>query len=170
MLVDEATDGKIPEPGVDVKKMGSGLAQAYAIVARITFKRGEVQKNTARANTKRENSNAGNGYSKLFRQLRANQAPPCSLLKINGEHTSDMGRIHKEFGTKWEEVFNRLKNKPPNYEAFRGKYAKYLAGTDAGDLLPNANQLRDAARRSKGTAPGVDGWMPSELAILPQSA
>ena len=108
--------------------MGSGLAQAYAIVARITFKRGEVQKHIARANTKRENSNAGNGYSKLFRQLRANQAPPCSLLKIDGEHTSDMGRIHKEFGAKWAEVFNRLKHQLLNYEVFRGKYAEVPGG------------------------------------------
>ena len=93
-------------PDLELKRIEDVLAQAYAIVAKTITERGEIQKRIAGASRRKENSNASKGYSKLFRQLRANQAPPCSLLKVDGENTSDMGKIHNEFAGRWEEVFN----------------------------------------------------------------
>ena len=36
--------------------------------------------------------------------------------------------------------------------------------------MPTAAQLMEVACKSKGTAPGADRWLPSELALLPANA
>jgi len=64
-------------------------------------------------------------------------------------------------------VFNRLKANPPDYGTFVERYGKYLRYNEAGDRLPNAAELHEAAKRSKGTAAGIDGWLPAEVALLP---
>ena len=132
--------------------------------------RANRSKENRRARTRETNSNASNGYSKLFQQLRANQAPPCSLLRIGNALTGNMEKIHEEFASRWEEVFNRLKSNPPDYDTFVGRYGKYLKCNEAGDRLPNATELHEAAKRSKGTAAGIDGWLPAEVALLPLAA
>ena len=45
-----------------------------------------------------------------------------------------------------------------------------MYGTTAGDLLPDAKDLHEAACRSKGKAPGIDAWLPAEVALLPYVA
>ena len=150
--------------------MGQTLGNAYDAVYKAALECFDKAKSNGRASIRGENSYEKTGYSKLFRQLCANQAPPCSLRKIGKELTGNMNRIHEEFRTQWEPVFNRLKSNPPNYNAFREQNVKYVNGTSAGDRLPNATQLQHAARASKGTASGIDGWLPAELALLPRAA
>ena len=74
--------------------------------------------------------------------------------------------IHEEFAMKWETALNRLKDDQPNYYTFMHQYGKYVKGTAAGDRLPNAVELQNAATKSKGAAAGIDGWVPAELARL----
>ena len=56
-----------------------------------------------------------------------------------------MSRIHEEFASQWEKVYNRLRANPPSYEQFKHKYGKYTGGPQAGDLLPTGAQLHNAA-------------------------
>ena len=137
-LIAKVTNNGSPTMDLSVMQVAHNLELTYKIITQEAIKRADVAKYKRRAEIRRENSDATKGYSKLFRQLRANQAPPCSLLKIDGTLTGDMGKIHEEFATKWETVFNRLRNTPPNYDEFLRDYGQYVYGTEAGDLLPNA--------------------------------
>jgi len=139
-----------------------GLEQIYKEVAQIAITNAETSKGEKKALIYEANSNGTQGYKMLFRRLRANQAPPCSLLRIGDNLTGNMSKIHEEFASRWEPVFNRLKHNPPNYDDFASRYGKYIKCTEAGDRLPNAQDLHEAARRSKGTAAGIDGWLPAD--------
>ena len=97
-----------PRTNVRASELESAVAQVYKMVAKTTVEYASARKENAKTNIRRANSDAANGYSKLFRQLKANQAPPVSLLKVDGRLTGDMGKIHEEFAAKWEVFFNRL--------------------------------------------------------------
>jgi hypothetical protein len=169
-ILDSVSSNDKPKTGVSAAEQISAIQRISRSIHDANAIRATECKRVYRNDVHKKNSDATNGHSKLFRQLRANQAPPCSLIKIGDRLTGNMSNIHEEFASKWECVYNRLRNEPPCYNNFKECYAKYITGTQAGDLLPDAQQLQKVARRSKGTAPGADGWLPSELATLPLSA
>ena len=104
------TEGKGPKQSASVAELELALTQVYTTVTKLATKCAQANRENAKANVKKANSDAASGYKRLFRQLKANQAPPCSLLKITGVLTGDMGKIHQEFATKWEVICKRLRN------------------------------------------------------------
>ena len=70
-------------------------------------------------------------------------------MKTDKGLTANLPTILGEFVDKWDSVYNRLKNQPPDYDAFRRQYAQYMQNPSAGDLRPNGEQLEAAAKKAK---------------------
>ena len=94
-------------------------------------------------------NNLQNGHTAFFATLRAEQFRPTSVLKTDKGLTANLPTIPSEFVEKWDGVYNRLKNQPPNYDAFHRKYVEYMHNPPAGDLRPNGKQLEAAAKKAK---------------------
>ena len=128
---------------------------------------GNKKANTRRAAFRRALNSPDDGHSAFFRTLR-DRARPTSVLRINGELTSNLTTIHQEFHRTWDKVYTRLADSPPCFDDFYQKYQHAFHGKPAGDLRPTADQLHKTARSARQDAPaGRDGWRPAELSLLP---
>ena len=102
------------------------------------------------------------------------QNPGASLAVIarkDGSLTSDRTEILEEFASTWEAIYTRLKDSPPSFADFEDQFGQFIPNEPTGDLCPSPQQLYDRASTTRdASAPGMDGWRPSELKKLPRSA
>ena len=121
---------------------------------------------------KEELSDPKNGYVGMMHNLRPPRGHGMSVVTRNdGTLTSNVGEIHNMFRDTWMGIYTRLEQNPPNYKEFGERYGKYVECEPTGDLCPTPMQLHLKNQAAKDcSAPGLDGWKPSELKKLPLEA
>ena len=93
------------------------------------------------------------------------------VLDSHGDPTTHLPTIHQIFREEWSKVYNTHKDTKPDFKKFSDAYGKFFPDTPAPQGPPNGEQLFNQAKRAKyDSAPGMDGWKPGELKILPQEA
>ena len=93
------------------------------------------------------------------------------VVRGDGSLTSNPGEIHDMFRKTWMDIYTRLEQNPPSYDDFASKYGEFVECEPTGDLCPTPQQLHAKNQAAKNcSAPGLDGWKPSELKKLPLEA
>ena len=136
---------------------------------------GNALRGKKNAETKaRINSATQQSEHEFFRYLRDRCAPPAGALwdPVNKKHVFDTNEQHKLMIQQWRTVFDVHKGSPPSWEDFINKYGQYHGRDDnCPKGIPSAAQLHARAKRAANdSAPGLDGWRPRELKLLPYDA
>jgi hypothetical protein len=92
-------------------------------------------------------------------------------MNEDGNPTTHLPTIHKIFRKTWSKVYNTHKDSKPDFEQFRQAYGHHFPTIPAPKGPPSAEQLHAQVKRSRmDSAPGMDGWKPGELKLLPKAA
>jgi hypothetical protein len=111
---------------------------------------------TVKAKARNERSRAyldeaGDPHSaKLYKVIRGDYIKKTStLVKDNGEYTSNTNEILEEVEKAWLPVYNRHEESPPQFAIFDDKYRQYFDSfIRAPDELPNASDFYTQAKRA----------------------
>ena len=99
--------------------------------------------------------------------LHRNQAPPIHAVKMSHEHTPGT-TIQNSLGQLrgfWQNTWNRP---IPDINSFWKDYVSQTPAQPVQNDWPDlqADQVKQAIKRVRGSAPGLDGWTADELARL----
>lgn len=108
---------------------------------------------------------------KVFREFRAPEAPPLTILRqSDGQVTGDLRSIDKELRAAWVPIFNKYgTEKPaPCVDTFFKRYAQHIHCYKQ-DLNPlTLEDVKSAiGKMDPSSSAGLDGWKPDEFQKLP---
>ena len=119
-----------------------------------------------------ELSDPTNGFKNMMSHVKKSPGSGIPVIaREDGSLTSDRQEMLERFAATWSCIYSRLRDQPPSFDAFATEFGQFVENPPTGDLCPTVDQLYAKATSARdASAPGMDGWKPSELKKLPRAA